>query len=164
MNFFTSIDTEICEAAPAESYPPNLAAAMAAAARQAIMRPAHAILGSSLLGGHGRHGEKEQPSLQQELPEDRGEQHDLDPAAQRREQESIAQLHASDEVLPPDQIDQSPQAKDLGKSSSGMLRIEDFDLVKTLGTGRGLFPMHSPMMSGRVPSCRLLRAWLLEVL
>ena len=54
---------------------------------------------------------------------------------ERKERESVAQ--SNDAVLPPQEIAQDPKNKELGKSSDA-LRIQDFDLVKTLGTGTPL--------------------------
>ena len=101
---------------------------MAAAARHAIMRPAHAILGSNLTGHHGdRHRNDAEPPKTNDGPK----QEEMG-AEESKERESVAQSSA--EVLPPQKIAQDPEKKDMGQSSS-VLRIQDFELVKTLGTG-----------------------------
>ena len=102
---------------------------MAAAARHAIMRPAHAILGSNL-PGHSDHPTNGQSSRE---TEDGKALEDLD-SEERKERDSITQVDTTAGILPPQEIAQDPQNKELGKSSSA-LRIQDFDLVKTLGTG-----------------------------
>ena len=102
---------------------------MAAAARHAIMRPAHAILGSNLPGhtDHSGSGQLSRETKDGRPPEDLNSE-------ERKERDSIAQSNTTARILPPQEIAQDPQNKALGKSSSA-LRIQDFDLVKTLGTG-----------------------------
>ena len=60
------------------------------------------------------------------------------PAIQSNEEreslEFVAHYEDDGRILSPRQIAQDPRHKTLGGSSSG-LRIEDFDLIKTLGTG-----------------------------
>lgn len=107
-----------------------MAAAAAAAARQIIMRPAHAMLGSND-HGHDEHSGDEPQSRSPKGAEDRPQQ--AREQEERKERESVAQSNTT-EPLAPKEIAQDPQRKDLGKSS-GALRIQDFDLVKTLGTG-----------------------------
>jgi len=52
-----------------------------------------------------------------------------------REKQFVAQFSDQQhDVLPPEQIQQDPRNKALGSSSRG-LGCDDFDLVKTLGTG-----------------------------
>ena len=104
---------------------------MAAAARQAFMRPAH-ILGSNvkdLLNNHDA-GDDTSSSSKKDAA---AEQHRLS-EQEAQERDFIAHNNSSDEVLSPSQIAQDPKKKDLGKSSRA-LRIQDFELLKTLGTG-----------------------------
>lgn len=101
---------------------------MAAAARQALMRPAH-ILGSNvkdLLSHHDHDADSSRRDASAEQ-QDLGEQ-------ERQERDFIAHNNSSSAVLSPSEIAQDPKKKDLGKSSRA-LRIQDFDLLKTLGTG-----------------------------
>ena len=112
---------------------------MAAAARHALMRPAHAIL-SSNLPGHCDHSTNGQSSRE---TKDGQALEDLD-SEERKERDSITRVDTTAGILPPQEIAQDPQNKALGKSSSA-LRIQDFDLVKTLGTG---MPRNSANVSG----------------
>lgn len=50
------------------------------------------------------------------------------------EKHTLAQWEEQKRTLSPDEIDKDPQKKVVGHSSK-VLREEDFDLVKTLGTG-----------------------------
>lgn len=52
----------------------------------------------------------------------------------QREKQSIAEYYDNARPLPPDQIAESPRNKELATSSRN-LRIQDFELIKTLGTG-----------------------------
>ena len=55
-----------------------------------------------------------------------------------REKQFVAQFPEQQQhVLPPEQIQQDPRNKALGGSSRG-LSCDDFELVKTLGTGASL--------------------------
>jgi protein kinase A len=54
-----------------------------------------------------------------------------------KEKDFVAQ-YKSCEVLSPEEIEQDPRNKALG-SSSRSLRVEDFELIKTLGTGTATF-------------------------
>ena len=93
------------------------------------MRPAHAILGSTLHSHRDQVEDRSPPRRrndsrqQQELAQD-----------EHKERELVAHSSAASESLPPQEIAQDPKNKELGKSSQA-LRIQDFDLVKTLGTG-----------------------------
>ena len=49
----------------------------------------------------------------------------------------VAQYKQNEQPLPPSQIAQDPESKSLGHSSS-QLRVRDFELIKTLGTGMSL--------------------------
>jgi hypothetical protein len=56
-----------------------------------------------------------------------------------REKQFVAQFSEQQhDVLPPEQIQQNPSNKALGGSSKG-LNVDDFELVKTLGTGALFF-------------------------
>ncbi|KAL8652045.1 MAG: hypothetical protein Q9210_002915 [Variospora velana] len=52
----------------------------------------------------------------------------------QQEKRNIASFYDNAKPLPPDQIADSPRNKDLATSSRN-LRIQDFELIKTLGTG-----------------------------
>ena len=106
---------------------------MAAAARQAIMRPAHAIMGNNLPGHHD-HSNDPAPSRKTQDGNRNGKAPEALEPEESKERESIAQSNASSNILPPKEIAQDPKHKELGKSSSA-LSIRDFELVKTLGTG-----------------------------
>ena len=51
-----------------------------------------------------------------------------------QEKHFIAEFAEPHHPLPPEEVQQDPRNKELGKSSRG-LSVEDFDLVRTLGTG-----------------------------
>lgn len=50
------------------------------------------------------------------------------------EKQFIAHFADQTQPLPPDEVHQAPRNKELGRSSRA-LRVSDFDLVRTLGTG-----------------------------
>jgi protein kinase A len=52
-----------------------------------------------------------------------------------QEKQFIAEFAEQEHPLPPEEVQQDPRNKELGKSSKG-LGIDDFELVRTLGTGR----------------------------
>ncbi|KAL9596277.1 MAG: hypothetical protein Q9219_005907 [cf. Caloplaca sp. 3 TL-2023] len=52
----------------------------------------------------------------------------------RQEKQAIADFYENSRPLPPDQIADSPRNKELA-TSSRQLRVQDFELIKTLGTG-----------------------------
>jgi hypothetical protein len=56
---------------------------------------------------------------------------------QHRDLQFIAQYGDNGAIPPPGQVAQSPKKKGLGWSSKG-LTIEDFELIKTVGTGAAL--------------------------
>lgn len=58
----------------------------------------------------------------------------IDPEKCQQEKRSIAEYYDNARPLPPDQIAQSPRNKELATSSRN-IRIQDFELIKTLGTG-----------------------------
>lgn len=89
----------------------------AAAAIQAIMP--HHILGSS---------KETQGPAKATTPPPRDEEQE------EKERQFVAQFSERKEPLPPAEIAQDPQNKVLGGSSS-QLRLDDFKLLKTLGTG-----------------------------
>jgi len=89
----------------------------AAAAVQAIM-PHH------LLGSNKQCGE----SAKSSTPPPRNEEQE------EKERQFVAQFSERKEPLPPSEIAQDPQNKALGGSSS-QLRLDDFELLKTIGTG-----------------------------
>ena len=51
-----------------------------------------------------------------------------------QEKHFVAEFAEPHNSLPPDEVQQDPRNKALGKSSKG-LSVKDFDLVRTLGTG-----------------------------
>jgi len=89
----------------------------AAAAVQAIMP--HQLL--------GRNKEKEE-SAKSSTPPPRNEEQE------EKERQFVAQFSERKEPLPPSEIAQDPTNKLLGGFSS-QLRLDDFELLKTLGTG-----------------------------
>lgn len=56
----------------------------------------------------------------------------------QQEKQFIANFYDNARPLPPDQIADSPRNKELATSSQ-QLRIQDFELIKTLGTGEWIF-------------------------
>ena len=58
--------------------------------------------------------------------------------AREDEKRQLAQWEENKHPLSPGQIDSDPNSKVVGHSSS-VLRQEDFELIKTLGTGSGTF-------------------------
>jgi protein kinase A len=50
------------------------------------------------------------------------------------EKQFIARFSEQHHPLPPEDVQQDPRNKELGRSSRG-LSVKDFDLVRTLGTG-----------------------------
>jgi protein kinase A len=56
------------------------------------------------------------------------------PETIEQEKDFIADFAEQQHPLPPDEVQQDPRNKELGRSSSG-LSLEDFELVRTLGTG-----------------------------
>lgn len=52
----------------------------------------------------------------------------------QEEKHFVAQFSEQQHVLPPEEVQQDPRNKDLGRSSKG-LSVRDFELVRTLGTG-----------------------------
>ncbi|KAL8902942.1 MAG: hypothetical protein Q9207_004265 [Kuettlingeria erythrocarpa] len=58
----------------------------------------------------------------------------INPEKCQQERRSIAEYYDNARPLPPDQIAQSPRNKELATSSRN-IRIQDFELIKTLGTG-----------------------------
>ena len=60
-----------------------------------------------------------------------------DDEKEEEEKRFLAQYKDNEHPLPPSQIAQDPESKGLGQSSS-QLRVEDFELIKTLGTGIAL--------------------------
>ena len=61
-----------------------------------------------------------------------------DDEKEEEEKRFLAQYKDNERPLPPSQIAQDPESKQLGQSSS-QLRVEDFELIKTLGTGIALY-------------------------
>ena len=59
----------------------------------------------------------------------------IDNAKCQQEKQFIADFYDNSRPLPPSEIADSPRNKELA-TSSRQLRIQDFELVKTLGTGR----------------------------
>lgn len=57
-----------------------------------------------------------------------------DPAEHQKEKDFIIDFERHPEPLSPDHIAEDPKHKKLGHSSH-QLKIEDFQLIKTLGTG-----------------------------
>ena len=91
----------------------------AAAATQMMFRP----LQDHILGSNA-------PPLRQHTPQpsDKAEEEET------REREFVAHYKDHGQVLSEAQIAQDPRDKELGKTSS-TLRCDDFELIKTLGTG-----------------------------
>ena len=58
-----------------------------------------------------------------------------DDETEQREKRLIASFSNDQRPLPPEQISEDPKHKELGGSST-QLRLESFDLLKTLGTGQ----------------------------
>ena len=56
------------------------------------------------------------------------------PETIEQEKEFIADFAEQQHPLPPEEVQQDPRNKELGRSSSG-LSVDDFELVRTLGTG-----------------------------
>lgn len=56
------------------------------------------------------------------------------PETIEQEKHFIAEFAEQQHPLPPEEVQQDPRNKELGKSSRG-LSVEDFELVRTLGTG-----------------------------
>ena len=56
------------------------------------------------------------------------------PETVEKEKQFIAQFAEQQHPLPPEEVQQDPRNKELGRSSKG-LSVEDFELVRTLGTG-----------------------------
>lgn len=54
--------------------------------------------------------------------------------AREEEKRTLAQWEEQKHPLNPDQVDQDPELKMVGHSSN-VLRQDDFELIKTLGTG-----------------------------
>ncbi|TVY28572.1 Protein kinase [Lachnellula hyalina] len=52
----------------------------------------------------------------------------------QQDKDFIAHFSASQHTLPPEEIQQDPRNKELGRSSKGLC-VRDFELVRTLGTG-----------------------------
>ena len=80
----------------------------------------------------------EQQQQQQRDDEHKDLEHDGNQAQDIRkaqEQQSLASQHSKEETLSPDEIAEAPTKKKIGQSSK-LLRIEDFNLLKTLGTGK----------------------------
>lgn len=75
-------------------------------------------------------------------------------SAQTHDQEKafVAQfIGGQQHPLAPEEVQQDPRNKDLGRSSRG-LTVKDFELVRTLGTGScssPLYPTHGWSMSDR---------------
>lgn len=55
--------------------------------------------------------------------------------AAAEERQFVAHFSQEQHVLPPDEIQQNPRNKELG-ASSRTLSVRDFELVRTLGTGK----------------------------
>ncbi|TVY13381.1 cAMP-dependent protein kinase catalytic subunit [Lachnellula arida] len=55
-------------------------------------------------------------------------------ATTQQDKDFIAHFAASQHTLPPEEIQQDPRNKELGRSSKGLC-VRDFELVRTLGTG-----------------------------
>lgn len=67
-------------------------------------------------------------------PNAQPESNEVDMADREDEKQFIANWEEEKRPLKPEEIEQDPEHKRLGHSSSS-LRVEDFNLVKTLGTG-----------------------------
>ena len=52
----------------------------------------------------------------------------------QQEKAFVANFSAAQHTLPPEEVQQDPRNKELGRSSRG-LSVRDFELVRTLGTG-----------------------------
>ncbi len=59
-------------------------------------------------------------------------------AAVEQEKQFVAHFSEQQHPLPPEEVQQHPRNKDLGRSSRA-LSIHDFELVRTLGTGACCF-------------------------
>lgn len=94
---------------------------------------------------HGLHLHRSHHSQQQSQQHDGGANGppEDEETMQRREQEkrSISQWEDLKRPLSPSQIAADPSRKKVGHSMS-YLRVEDFALVKTLGTGESACPLH----------------------
>lgn len=56
------------------------------------------------------------------------------PAEHEQERAFVAHFSDQQRPLAPEEVQQDPRNKDLGRSSRG-LSVDDFELVRTLGTG-----------------------------
>ena len=100
------------------------------------------------------HRDKKEPSHS-------GPLHDRTDSAMDRpreeEKHQLAQWEAQKHTLTPDDIDIDPQKKPVGHSSK-VLREEDFELIKTLGTGPHTCTCARPDNRTLTPSQEPLRA------
>ena len=107
---------------------------MAAGTKTAVTSPP--ILGQNLIDtvaqGLGFKNSQNDAESSQNSDESKGTQREHQAEAQERQ--SLAVKHGHEEILEPSEIAKKPAQKDLGQSSKE-LRIGDFDLLKTLGTG-----------------------------
>jgi protein kinase A len=60
------------------------------------------------------------------------------PQMVEEDKQFIARFSEQQEPLPPEEVQQDPRNKELGRSSRG-LSVKDFELVRTLGTGAFCF-------------------------
>jgi hypothetical protein len=61
----------------------------------------------------------------------------VDPAQREEERRSLAHWDKNQEPLSPEALTKRPENKHVGHSA-GSLRIDDFELLKTLGTGESI--------------------------
>lgn len=76
-------------------------------------------MASGLIHHHSRSSRSEEPVSAQEHDEEKA---------------FVAQFSEQSHPLAPEEVQQDPRNKDLGRSSRG-LSVKDFELVRTLGTG-----------------------------
>jgi protein kinase A len=89
------------------------------------------------------------------------------PESIKQERQFVARFSDQKCVLPPDEIQQDPRNKELGRSSKS-LTVRDFELVRTLGTG-AFFPRPQFSAEGTADGHRCVftgtfaRVWLVRL-
>ena len=111
---------------------------MGASASPASMSPSRKLFGENIAETVAQSFGKQFSHDEHRGDERKDPEHDANQAQDMRkaqEQQSIASQHSKEETSSPDEIAEAPAKKKLGQSSK-LLRIEDFNLLKTLGTGK----------------------------
>lgn len=88
----------------------------------------------------------------------------VDSAAHEQQKKSISQWDDNRRPLSPDQIAQDPSQKEIGHSSKN-LRFDDFELIKTLGTGTAASLAPAQFANRADSSCTgtFARVWLAQL-